>query len=135
MGRSSNLIQQWTPGFDPFKEKPDELPVWVKLPGLPMEFWENEILTAIANTLGLLVVFDHVTREEGEKSQYQKEVLNEEDLGLEDQDFSWGISVPQSPVKQLLSMLDTQEEKMTVPMEEVPCSFNLEKSKMEREEK
>ncbi|KAH9292569.1 hypothetical protein KI387_042245, partial [Taxus chinensis] len=74
-------------------------------------------------------------KEEGEKSQYQKEVSNEEDLGLEYQDFSGGISIPQSPVNQLLSMLDTQEEKMMFHMEEVPCYFDLEKSNMEREEK
>ena len=44
--------------FDAQTEKLNESPVWVKLPGLPLQFWFDSVFTSIGNTLGKFLDFD-----------------------------------------------------------------------------
>eukprot|EP01018_Ginkgo_biloba_P039380 Gb_12932 [translate_table: standard] len=51
-------LNRWSPFFDARKERMDLMPVWVKLPGLPLEFWSLEVFKAIGNVLGHFVEAD-----------------------------------------------------------------------------
>jgi hypothetical protein len=46
------LFKLWTPLFDAGKEWLDIVPIWVRLPCLPLELWSKEIFKMIGNTLG-----------------------------------------------------------------------------------
>ena len=45
-------MNSWTPDFDPEADIPKAIPVWVRLPNLPMHCWNPKLLNAIGNTLG-----------------------------------------------------------------------------------
>lgn len=53
-------------GFAPRKKTVRRTVVWVRLPGLPMEFWELELLMEIASEAGKPVALDNFT------SRYRK---------------------------------------------------------------
>ena len=36
-------------------------PIWARLPGLPLEFWHEDIFEGIANSFGELVALDNAT--------------------------------------------------------------------------
>ncbi|XP_026455428.1 uncharacterized protein LOC113356488 [Papaver somniferum] len=55
-----NLLE-WYPSFDPQKQKTSHATVWVKFPGLPMEFWLEKTLLAMAKTIGTPIVVDQRT--------------------------------------------------------------------------
>ena len=40
------------PLFDPRVERYDSLPIWVKMPNLPFEFWSLDFFKLVVNTLG-----------------------------------------------------------------------------------
>ena len=44
-------IKPWHVGFNSAKEMPSQVPVWVRLPRLPLEFWQEDILHKIASLL------------------------------------------------------------------------------------
>jgi hypothetical protein len=44
MDRSYLSIKPWHPLFDAKNEPMEGTPVWIKLPGLPMEFWIEQAL-------------------------------------------------------------------------------------------
>ncbi|XP_026420057.1 uncharacterized protein LOC113316038 [Papaver somniferum] len=50
-----NLIE-WFPGFDADKQRTSHASMWVKFPGLPLEFWIEKTLLAIAKSLGTPIV-------------------------------------------------------------------------------
>lgn len=50
--KASVLLKRWTPLFDPQLEQIGIGPVWVRLPGLPLQYWSEEIFRRIGNTLG-----------------------------------------------------------------------------------
>ena len=52
------LLKRWSPLFDPRVERYDLLPIWVKLPNLPFEFWSVEFFKLIGNTLGTYLETD-----------------------------------------------------------------------------
>ena len=45
-------MNNWTSDFDPEADIPKAVPVWVRLPNLPMSCWNPNSLKAIGNTLG-----------------------------------------------------------------------------------
>ena len=45
-------MNNWTPNFDPEAHIPMAVPIWVRLPNLPMHCWNPKLLNAIGNTLG-----------------------------------------------------------------------------------
>lgn len=57
-GKRPILFKRWTPLFDAQKEKMGESPVWVKLPGLPLQFWTDSVFVSIGNTLGTFLEAD-----------------------------------------------------------------------------
>ena len=40
------------PLFDPCVERYDHIPIWVKLPNLPFEYWSGDFFKLVSNTLG-----------------------------------------------------------------------------------
>jgi len=46
------FLKYWTPSFDAKRERMDVVPVWVQLPGLPMQYWNPICFSAIGNKLG-----------------------------------------------------------------------------------
>ena len=46
------FIKPWHIGFNFAKEIPSQVPVWVRLPQLPLEFWREDILHSISLLLG-----------------------------------------------------------------------------------
>eukprot|EP00253_Pinus_taeda_P009454 PITA_09454 len=45
-------LNKWTPDFHPEMDVPNAVPVWVKLPHLPLHCWGDESVKAIGNTVG-----------------------------------------------------------------------------------
>jgi hypothetical protein len=52
MGTQGLYLNRWTPSFDPAVEVPKDVPVWVRLPNLPIHCWNPTSLQAIGNGLG-----------------------------------------------------------------------------------
>jgi hypothetical protein len=52
MGTQGLYLNRWTPSFDPMVEVPKDVPVWVRLPNLPIHCWNPTSLQAIGNGLG-----------------------------------------------------------------------------------
>jgi hypothetical protein len=46
------FLKCWTPSFYMKRERMDVVPVWVRLPGLPMQYWNPVHFSAIGNKLG-----------------------------------------------------------------------------------
>ncbi|WOL10554.1 hypothetical protein Cni_G19312 [Canna indica] len=55
------LLIPWKPNFQPLLEKIETIPVWVQLPGLPVEYIHREILFKITSALGQPVKIDEIT--------------------------------------------------------------------------
>ena len=45
-------MKNWTPDFDPTQDVSSTIPVWVRLPHLPLHCWNSDSLEAIRNKLG-----------------------------------------------------------------------------------
>lgn len=45
-------LNRWTPDFDPEMDIPSAVPVWVRLPHLPLHCWGDESVKAIGNAVG-----------------------------------------------------------------------------------
>ena len=52
MGTRGMYLNKWDLSFDREKDIPKAVPVWVKLPHLPLHCWNDEDFHAIGNTLG-----------------------------------------------------------------------------------
>jgi hypothetical protein len=52
MGTQGLYLNRWTPSFDPAVEVPKDVPVWVRLPNLPIHCWNPTSLKEIGNGLG-----------------------------------------------------------------------------------
>lgn len=46
------LLKRWDPLFDPKREQLSAEPIWVRLPGLPMQFWTPQVFKRIRDALG-----------------------------------------------------------------------------------
>ena len=55
MGPRDMYLNKWDLSFNPEKYIPKEVPVWVKLPHLPLHCWNDEDFRTIGNTLGKYV--------------------------------------------------------------------------------
>ncbi|KAJ1428156.1 Zinc finger, CCHC-type [Sesbania bispinosa] len=55
------VMQKWQPHFFPGEDELKRVAVWVRVPGLPMEFYDREILWKIGNMLGKTVRVDSNT--------------------------------------------------------------------------
>ena len=45
-------LNKWTPDFDPELDIPNAIPVWVRLPHLPLHCWGDDSVKAIGNAVG-----------------------------------------------------------------------------------
>jgi hypothetical protein len=52
MGPQGLYLNKWTPDFDLAQDVPLAVPVWVRLPHLPLHCWNQKYLHAIGNMLG-----------------------------------------------------------------------------------
>jgi hypothetical protein len=57
------FLRFWTERFSPDKEDFTMAPVWIRMYSLPQEFWLEEILMGIGNTLGHYVKASEATRQ------------------------------------------------------------------------
>ena len=55
------FLRQWEECYNPEQEQFLAAPVWVRLFGLPMDFWDPEILEGIGNSLGTFVKIEDST--------------------------------------------------------------------------
>eukprot|EP00253_Pinus_taeda_P008795 PITA_08795 len=55
MGNQGLFLNKWTPDFDPSIDVPKEVPVWVRLPNLPLHCWSFQSLQKIGNGLGRFI--------------------------------------------------------------------------------
>jgi hypothetical protein len=62
MGAQGLYLNKWTPDFDPTQDVPSAVPVWVRLPHLPLHCWNKKSLQNIGNALGKYI--DHAARED-----------------------------------------------------------------------
>ncbi|KAL2235688.1 UNVERIFIED_CONTAM: hypothetical protein Sindi_1301000 [Sesamum indicum] len=56
------VLQKWEPGMAMRKLKHTEVPVWIKLQHLPMEFWTTDELSIVASGVGKPLYPDAITR-------------------------------------------------------------------------
>lgn len=52
------FLKRWTPLFDPKTEQIGIGPVWIRLPGLPLQCWSEDIFKRIGNALGTFMGYD-----------------------------------------------------------------------------
>ena len=52
MGPRAMYLNKWDLSFDPEKDVPSKVAVWVKLPHLPLHCWNDEDLKTIGKSLG-----------------------------------------------------------------------------------
>lgn len=52
------LLKWWTPLFDLETERIGVGPIWITLPGLPLQFWSEDIFRRIGNLLGTYMEYD-----------------------------------------------------------------------------
>ena len=52
------LLKLWTPTFDASYERVDKVSIWVRLPGLPRQYWSEDHFICIGNILGTILEVD-----------------------------------------------------------------------------
>ncbi|CAN1154325.1 hypothetical protein LINPERPRIM_LOCUS41073 [Linum perenne] len=55
------ISEPWRPYFEPGSSPISKLRVWVRLPNLPLECYDEFVLTSIGNIIGKIVHIDHIT--------------------------------------------------------------------------
>ncbi|KAL0304696.1 UNVERIFIED_CONTAM: hypothetical protein Sangu_3068800 [Sesamum angustifolium] len=56
------VLQRWEPGMVLRKHKHTQVPVWIRLRHLPVEFWTNDGLSTVASGVGRPLYQDSITR-------------------------------------------------------------------------
>jgi len=46
------LLKPWTPLFDASRERVDIVPLWVRMPAFPLQFWKEKYFRSVGNRLG-----------------------------------------------------------------------------------
>ena len=55
------FVQRWNPEMNMTKLEPKKLPVWVKLVNIPLEAWSVDGISALASSVGLPIIMNHIT--------------------------------------------------------------------------
>ncbi|CAH9127233.1 unnamed protein product [Cuscuta epithymum] len=55
------IVNRWVPNFQPSLAKPEKMAVWVRLPGLPTEYFVEDIIKAILEKVGTPLKLDRTT--------------------------------------------------------------------------
>lgn len=58
-GKSSLTIKKWEPNMDLSNAFFLTALIWVRIPGLPLEFWHEDIFNGIASSFGELIAVDN----------------------------------------------------------------------------
>lgn len=64
-GRAGLFLTPWFPEFDANSMVVTKMPVWVRLPNLPLPFWHHQVLEDIGNLLGKFIKSDSDLNEQG----------------------------------------------------------------------
>ena len=64
-GRAGLFITPWFPEFDAHTMVVTKMPIWVRLPNLPLPFWHHLVLEDIGNLLGKFIKSDSDLNEQG----------------------------------------------------------------------
>ena len=51
MGPQGLYLNKWTPDFDPSQDVPYAIPVWLRLPFIPLHCWNTKSLVIVGNKL------------------------------------------------------------------------------------
>lgn len=62
------LLKRWSPLFDPEREQIGAGPLWVRLPGLPLQYWCEEAFIRIGNALGTYLDHDRTLVESSDRT-------------------------------------------------------------------
>ncbi|KAL8503531.1 hypothetical protein ACS0TY_022315 [Phlomoides rotata] len=54
-------LQNWVRNFNPYRVNSSVAQVWVRLSELPLEYWNNHIITALASVVETLIKIDERT--------------------------------------------------------------------------
>ncbi|KAL8522971.1 hypothetical protein ACS0TY_013071 [Phlomoides rotata] len=54
-------LQQWVPEFNPYKVSSSVAQVWIRISELPLEYWNPNIITALASVVGTVIKLDEHT--------------------------------------------------------------------------
>ncbi|KAJ7962002.1 Zinc ion binding nucleic acid binding protein [Quillaja saponaria] len=54
-------LRHWEPNFDPFNTKEEKVTVWVRFPGIPIEYHDGQFLTNLSRRIGTPVKCDSTT--------------------------------------------------------------------------
>lgn len=85
------LLKRWNPLFDPEREQLGAGPIWVRLPGLPIPFWAEEVFIRVGNALGTYLDYDRTYVESGNRMLARILVHLDTHDGLEEQiTLQWG---------------------------------------------
>jgi hypothetical protein len=85
------LLKRWSPLFDASRERIDELPIWVCLPGLPVELWTQKGFECLGNALGRYMDADMSFTSTGKMSMARILVSLNIHKGLAGEiELSWG---------------------------------------------
>lgn len=52
------VVQRWRPEFRPFEDELKRVAVWIRIPGLPIEYYDRKVLWRIGNCLGHTIKVD-----------------------------------------------------------------------------
>lgn len=61
IGKSTLVLKKWEAGFSSSSYSFDLASVWVHLPRLPLEFWDEKVFKGIVSTFGCLLSIDNLT--------------------------------------------------------------------------
>ena len=91
------LLKPWSPLFDAIKERVDIVPVWVRLPALPLHFWDLYHFRRIGDMLGTFLEVDLSFLETREKKVARILVnINLREGLAESINLEWGpVIIPQ----------------------------------------
>lgn len=78
------LLKQWDPLFDPEREQLGVGPIWVRLPGLPMQFWTPQVFKCIGDALGTYLEHDQSYEQTGIMTMARILVHLDTRVGLEE---------------------------------------------------
>lgn len=54
-------VEEWTPNFDQWEDSEEKLLVWVRLPGIQIEYFNEEFLEIVGVKIGRLIRIDEAT--------------------------------------------------------------------------
>lgn len=61
MDDNGSIVKDWRPNFDPLTDKTEKVIVWVRLPDLPMEYYNQEFLFRVGRMIGEPMMIDSAT--------------------------------------------------------------------------